>query len=86
MSNRDDHDPRDGLVRALDLQRGEEREVVLDRDRVYELNGADSQSLTALGAFGVVPEQDLDIDQGMSTTSATKGSSRMSIFATTNAV
>lgn len=31
--------------------------MALDRGRVYELNGADSQSLTALGAFGVVPDR-----------------------------
>ena len=31
------HDPRDGLMHDLDLPRGEERELVVDRDRVYEL-------------------------------------------------
>lgn len=28
-----------GLMRDLDLPRGEERELVVDRNRVYELNG-----------------------------------------------
>ena len=37
--DRDDHDPRDSLIHDLDLPRGEERELVVDRDRVYELNG-----------------------------------------------
>ena len=60
--DRDDHDPRDGLMHDLDLPRGEERELVVDRDRVYELNGEDSRTLAAVGAFRVVPEQDLDID------------------------
>jgi hypothetical protein len=60
--DRDDYDPRDGLMRDLDLPRGEERELVVDRDRVYELNGEDSRTLAAVGAFRVVPEQDLDID------------------------
>ena len=57
-----DDDPREGLMRDLDLPRGEERELVAIRDRVYELNGEDSRTLAALGAFRVVPEQDLDID------------------------
>ena len=46
----------------LDLPRGEERELVVDRDRVYELNGEDSRTLAAVGTFRVVPEQDLDTD------------------------
>jgi hypothetical protein len=41
--DRDDHGPRDGLMHDLDLPRGEERELVVDRDRVYELNGEDSR-------------------------------------------
>jgi hypothetical protein len=60
--DRDDLDPRDGLMRDLDLPRGDERELVVDRDRVYELNGEDSRTLAVLGAFRVVPEHDLDAD------------------------
>jgi len=60
--DRDDHDPRDGLMHDLDLPRGEERELVVDRDRVYELNGEDCRTLAAVGTFRVVPEHDLDID------------------------
>jgi hypothetical protein len=60
--DRDDHDPRDSLIRHLDLPRGEERELVVDRDRLYELNGEDSRTLGAVGTFRVVPEQDLDTD------------------------
>jgi hypothetical protein len=63
--DRDDHDPRDGLMHDLDLPRGEERELVVDRDRVYELNGEDSSTLAAVGAFRVVPEQDLDAAYGI---------------------
>jgi hypothetical protein len=59
--DRDEHDPRDGLMRDLDLPRGDERELVVDRDRVYELDGEDSRTLAAVGAFRVVPEHDLDI-------------------------
>jgi len=49
--DRDDHDPRDGLSRDLDLPRGQDRELVLDRDRVYQLNGEDSRTLAAVGVF-----------------------------------
>jgi hypothetical protein len=59
--DRDDHDPRDSLMHDLDLPRGDERELVVDRDRVYELDGEDSLALAAVGAFRVVPEQDLDL-------------------------
>jgi hypothetical protein len=38
--DRTDHDPRDGLMHDLDLPRGDARELVIDRDRVYELNGS----------------------------------------------
>jgi hypothetical protein len=59
-------DPRDALLSDLDLPRGLERELVLDRDRVYELNGKDSRMLAAVGAFRVVPERDLDSrDEGV---------------------
>jgi hypothetical protein len=57
-----DDDPREGLMRELDLPRGEELELVAVRDRVYELNLEDSRTLAAVGAFRVVPEHDLDID------------------------
>lgn len=60
--DRDDRDPRDGLRRDLDLPRGEGRELVVDRDRVYELNGEDSRTLATVGAFRVVPEPELDAD------------------------
>jgi hypothetical protein len=60
--DRDNHDPRDSLIHDLDLPRGDERELVVDRDRVYELNGDDSHTLAVVGTFRVVPEQDLDSD------------------------
>ena len=52
--DRDDQDPRRGLMHDLDpatLRRAN----VVDRDRVYELNGEDSSTLAAVGAFRVVP-------------------------------
>ena len=60
--DRDDRDLRDSLMRDLDLPRGDERELVMDRDRVFDLNGEDSRTLAAVGAFRVVPEHDLDTD------------------------
>src|SRR3954462_2325085 len=42
-----DHDPRDVFLRELDLPRGLERELVLDRDHRYELNLEDSRTLGA---------------------------------------
>jgi hypothetical protein len=41
-------------MRDLDLPRGDERQLVVDRDRVYELEGEDSRTLAAVvGAFRV---------------------------------
>jgi hypothetical protein len=59
--DRDNHDPRDALMRDLDLPRGDERELVVDRNRVYELDREDSRTLAAVGVFRVVPEHDLDL-------------------------
>jgi hypothetical protein len=54
--DRADHAPRDGLMQDLDLPRGDARELVIDSDYMYELNGEDSRTLAAVGAFRVVPE------------------------------
>jgi hypothetical protein len=51
-----DHDARDVFLRDLDLPRGLERELVLDRDHRYELNLEDSRTPGATGAFRVVSE------------------------------
>lgn len=57
---RDRGDPRDAFVDGLDLPRGLERELVQDqRESLYELNGEDSRTLAAVGAFRVVSERDL---------------------------
>ena len=55
--DRDDHGPRDGLMHDLDLPRGHDRQLVVNRARTYELNGEDSRTLAAVGAFRVVPER-----------------------------
>ncbi len=54
-----DGDPRGVFVANLELPRGPEREVVLDGDHRYELNGDDSRTLATIGAFRVVAERDL---------------------------
>jgi hypothetical protein len=54
-----DRDPRDVFTKDLDLPRGRERRPVRERDRVYELNGAESRMLATIGAFRVVVERDL---------------------------
>ena len=59
--DRDGNDPREALMRDLDLPCGDERELVVDRERVYELDGEDSRALAAVGAFRIVPEHDLDL-------------------------
>jgi DNA-binding MarR family transcriptional regulator len=52
-------DPRDAFLDALEMPRGLEREVVLDRDHRYEINGEESRTLAATGAFRVVSVRDL---------------------------
>jgi hypothetical protein len=54
-----DRDPRDVFLDGLELPRGLEREVVVDGDHRYELNGENSRSLAAVGAFRVIAERDL---------------------------
>lgn len=54
-----DVDPREPFVDGLELPRGPEREIVVDGDRRYELNGDDSRTLATVGAFRVVDERDL---------------------------
>jgi len=56
---RDTSHPRDSFLDGLELPRGHEREVVLDGDHRYELNGDDSRTLAVVGAFRVVAECDL---------------------------
>jgi hypothetical protein len=52
-------DPRDAFLRGLELPRGVEREVVMDGDHRYELNGDDSRTLATVGTFRVAAERDL---------------------------
>jgi hypothetical protein len=50
---------RDVFTRSLDLPRGRDREQVRDRDRVYDIDGAESRLLATIGAFRVLAESDL---------------------------
>lgn len=49
----------DVLARHLDLPRGETRERVEGRDRTYLLNETETRALATVGAFRVVPVDDL---------------------------
>ena len=55
-----DDEPSDVFTKHLDLPRGHRRELVRDRNRVYEINGAESHTLATIGAFRVVAESDLN--------------------------
>jgi DNA-binding MarR family transcriptional regulator len=57
-------DPRDVLVRNLDLPHGNDRELVHGRDRAYTLNGSETRTLATVGAFRVVSERDLREPRG----------------------
>jgi len=50
---------RDVFTKDLDLPDGHERRPVRERNRIYELDGADSRALATVGAFRVVAESDL---------------------------
>src|SRR5438874_952392 len=52
-------DPRDVFMRDLELPRGEEREIVRDRDREYSLRGSETRTLSTVGAFRIVDERDV---------------------------
>ena len=55
----DECDRREVFTKDLDLPRGRERRPVLERERVYEINGTESRMLATVGAFRVVSENDL---------------------------
>jgi DNA-binding PadR family transcriptional regulator len=54
-----DRDPRDVFTKDLDLPRGRERRPIWERERVYEIDGAESRALATIGAFRVIAESDL---------------------------
>ena len=52
-------DPRDVFVRALDLPRGRSRERVKVHTQTYTLRGSEVRTLANVGAFRVIPAEDL---------------------------
>ncbi len=52
-------EPRDVFVDRVSLPRGPEREHVRFRDRDYTLRGSESRTLASVGAFRVIPANDL---------------------------
>jgi DNA-binding MarR family transcriptional regulator len=52
-------DPREVVVRDLDLPRGRSRERVRVHSRTFELRGSEVRALATVGAFRVVPTEDL---------------------------
>ncbi len=83
--DRGDNDPRDGLMHDLDLPRGQERELVVDRDRVYELDGEDSHTVAAVAPFGSCPSTTSTPTTTPSHTCATRALSKRWTLATTSA-
>lgn len=53
------NDGRDALARGVDLPRGPRRERVRTHDRDYRLSGDDVRALATVGAFRVVPANEL---------------------------
>ena len=52
-------EPPDVFLDRVNLPRGPEREHIRFRDRDYTLRGSESRTLAAVGAFRVVPSEDL---------------------------
>jgi hypothetical protein len=57
--DRDRLDPRDVFMGHVDLPRGLDREHVHSHDHDYTLRGSETRTLTTVGAFRVVPTNDL---------------------------
>lgn len=57
-------DPRDVVVQGLDLPRGRSRERVKVHTQTYMLRGSEVRMLANVGAFRVVPAEDLRAESG----------------------
>jgi hypothetical protein len=57
-------DPTDPFSSHLDLPRGKDRELAVDRERAYELSGRESSALASIGAFRVMEVDDLRAPDG----------------------
>jgi DNA-binding MarR family transcriptional regulator len=63
---RDSLDPRDVFREGLDLPRGRDRERIFLGDETFELRGSEVRTLATIGAFRVVPVDELLDDRGRS--------------------
>jgi len=63
---RDALDPRDVFREGLELPRGRDRERVLVAEEAFELRGSEVRTLATIGAFRVVPVDELLDDRGRS--------------------
>src|SRR5499427_647831 len=61
---RDGVDPRDVFREGLDLPRGRERERVFLDGETFEVRGSEVRTLATIGAFRVVPIDELLDDRG----------------------
>src|SRR5436309_1991840 len=66
VRDRDAVDPRDVFREGLDLPRGRERERVFLEGDTFELRGSEVRTLATIGAFRVVPVDELLDDRGRS--------------------
>lgn len=64
--DRSRRDPREAFTDGLDLPRGREREEVTLGDETFRLRGSEVQTLATIGAFRVVPVDDIRDDDGRS--------------------
>lgn len=64
--SRSGRDPRDAFTEGLDLPRGRAREAVSLGDETFKLRGSEVRALATIGAFRVVPADDIRDDRGRS--------------------
>jgi len=62
----EDLDPRDVFARGLELPHGSERERVHVHEHDFEIRGSEVRTLAVVGAFRVVPVDDLSDQRGRS--------------------
>jgi hypothetical protein len=70
----EDRDPRNVFTTDIDLPRGQDRQPVRERERLYEIDGTESRMLGTIGRFGLYPKT-------ISTTCATSRAIRAIAFA-----
>lgn len=66
VRSRSGRDPREAFTAGLDLPRGRAREAVTIGDETFRLRGSEARALATIGAFRVVPVDDIRDDRGRS--------------------